>query len=54
MTLHIDGTTTSGELDPSGSSPWAIFDDERQTWLVAGIRWRWMARLRLVFMKVFA
>jgi hypothetical protein len=46
MALHIDGTTPHGELDGSATrGPWAVFDDVRQEWLIAGLRYRWMAAL---------
>lgn len=44
--LIVEGTTEYGEYAADGTqAPFAVFDPERQDWLVTGLRWRWEARL---------
>ena len=46
MTLHVDGTDEDSILrSDCARGPFAIFDDEKQDWVVTGIRWRWLARV---------
>lgn len=50
--LHINGTMSDGSLleDRTARAPWAIFDEGRQDWIVTGIRFLWLARLRLMLL----
>jgi hypothetical protein len=44
--LHIDGTDECGNyLGDAPRTPYAVFDDERQDWIVTGLPFYWLARL---------
>lgn len=46
MSLYIDGTDMHGDYYGGiASGPYAVYDDEKQDWLVTGLRWYWLARL---------
>lgn len=44
--ISIDGTDSYGLYGGSETQgPWAVHDDDKQDWLITGLRWRWTAAL---------
>lgn len=41
--LHIDGTQDGSYISGAGVAPFAVFDEDQQDNLIAGLRFRWMA-----------
>lgn len=43
--ISIDGTEFDTYCGSAKSGPWAVHDDDKQDWLITGLRWRWTAEL---------